>query len=272
MVEINKNKTIGDVVFIVEGTKTEPKLLKKILTKIYNYKYIQYNRDKRLQQKNDDFDTNIERYKGENKNYILIVNTQNSNISSIFSKEDNGEIEFSQYVEDIIEEIIEKYGINIDNTATFYLFDRDCKSNLATQVEEKLEVLKNPYENEGDLAGGMLLLSYPCIESFVVSSFEDKCCNNDTYNSNMKQYRGDNGYRECNIAEETIKKYVEEFLYYLEQNDIKFDFNEEDDNLGNMNIQINSTQEQKYKLTGKYSMFSSFVECLIYLGLVKVKR
>ena len=43
-IELNKNKRIGKVLFIVEGEKTEFNILHKIFTKIFDYQYESHKR------------------------------------------------------------------------------------------------------------------------------------------------------------------------------------------------------------------------------------
>ena len=53
---------------------------------------------------------------GDKHSIVAVVNTKTSNISSINSEE---------YLDQIYAELIEKYEFDIDNTAIYYLFDRD---------------------------------------------------------------------------------------------------------------------------------------------------
>jgi len=67
-------------------------------------------------------------------------NTEESNISSISDKND--------YLDRIFEILISEYDFPVDNTAIYYIFDRDPKSNLDKGLIRKLiGQLKNAYEN-----------------------------------------------------------------------------------------------------------------------------
>ena len=78
----------------------------------------------------------------------------------------------------IFETLISEYDFPVDNAAIYYIFDRDPKSNVdAALIERLIKTLKNAYENEDGLRGGMLLLSYPSIESYNISNFMDDTCN-----------------------------------------------------------------------------------------------
>lgn len=79
--------------------------------------------------------------------------------------------------------------------------------------------LKNAYENEDGLRGGLLLLSYPCIESYVVANLID--------NTHMIEFAigeqlkafvaGKNTEIQYNkINEDTIRKAACEMMKYVE--------------------------------------------------------
>ena len=67
--KINKEKSIGEVVIVVEGENDEFRLLKKIFTKILDYNYISLKRNKVLQHE----------FKSKsNKNSTVIIANTNS--------------------------------------------------------------------------------------------------------------------------------------------------------------------------------------------------
>ena len=69
--KINKDKRIGNVLFIVEGSKTEFIILRKIFCNLLNYTYIEKRRNK------------LHSFYKENDIYskIAVINTRESNIS-----------------------------------------------------------------------------------------------------------------------------------------------------------------------------------------------
>lgn len=155
---LQKNKSIGHVLFIVEGGKHEFSVLKQVFVKILDYQMISKKRSKA---KYDYFQS-----KKNSHNVVAVINTETSNIKSI--KDENG------FLDNIYEELIQKYNFDLKNSAIYYLFDRDVLSNTDTElIKELLNMLQNSRENENYLLGGLLLLSYPSIEAFDISNFVD---------------------------------------------------------------------------------------------------
>lgn len=78
-IRINKNKSIGRVLFIVEGGRTEFNLLKQIFCNILSYDYIEERRNGQKKFINR-----------ENKHsQVAVINTFESNITSITDQEEN---------------------------------------------------------------------------------------------------------------------------------------------------------------------------------------
>lgn len=68
----------------------------------------------------------------------------------------------------------EQYQFPVDQSAIYYLFDRDPKSNTDSALIEKyIHSLADPYDNDNGYKAGQLLLSYPSIESYIISNFKD---------------------------------------------------------------------------------------------------
>lgn len=70
---INKDKSIGRVLFIVEGGKTEFTLLRRIFCNVLGYEYFEKRRDK----------ANFFRSRNISTSKIAVINTEESNISDI---------------------------------------------------------------------------------------------------------------------------------------------------------------------------------------------
>lgn len=161
---INKDKNIGQVVFIVEGAKTEFYILYKIFTEIFDYQYETVKRGKTYKQFNK---------KDNPLSRVIVINTEESNIK--FINKDN------EYLNKLFEELIDSYNLNIDNASIYYIFDRDADSNTDSEfIENLLYKLKNSKENDDYYMQGILLLSYPAIESFTLSNFD-----NNSYNTTL---------------------------------------------------------------------------------------
>ncbi len=78
--KINKNKTIGTIIVVVEGSEDEFRLLKHIFTKILDYNYISMKRNKVIQ------------YQFQSKNNknctVVVANTNNSSIKTIIDNKE----------------------------------------------------------------------------------------------------------------------------------------------------------------------------------------
>lgn len=154
--KINRDKRIGRVLFIVEGGRYEFNLLKRIFCELLGYEYLEKRRNQPEQ-----FISGKDPY-----SMIAVVNTRESNIKDITDHE--------EYLDEIFEFLLEKYQFPVDQSAIYYLFDRDPRSNKDPQrIKTYIATLKNPYENEGALKAGQLLLSYPSAESYIISGFEE---------------------------------------------------------------------------------------------------
>ncbi|AET59039.1 hypothetical protein HPL003_11410 [Paenibacillus terrae HPL-003] len=154
-IKINKEKNIGKVLLIVEGLKTEFYLIHKLFTQIFDYQYESLNR--MLKYKKSNSKEGIE-------SSVFVINTEESAISFIDDSND--------FLNNMFEKLIEDYDFPVDRSAIFYIFDRDADSNKDSElITNLIKTLSNSRENEGFTRQGMLLISYPCIESFVASGF-----------------------------------------------------------------------------------------------------
>ena len=109
--KINRDKHIGRVLFIVEGSRTEFSLLRQIFCKLLGYSYIEKRRNKPtyFTSPNDNFSK------------VAVINTRESNIRDISENE--------LYLDEIFDVLRDQYHFPVDQSAIYYLFDRDPKSN-----------------------------------------------------------------------------------------------------------------------------------------------
>lgn len=77
MMKLNKNKRIGRVLFIVEGSQTEFSILKRIFCNLLGYSYIEKRRNKQKY-----FVSETDRF-----SKVAVINTRESNIRDISSNE-----------------------------------------------------------------------------------------------------------------------------------------------------------------------------------------
>lgn len=144
--KLNKDKHIGRVLFIVEGSQMEFSVLRQIFCNLLGYSYIERRRNRP-----DEFTSKQDKY-----SQVAVINTQESNISDISEE---------TYLEGLFNLLRYKYKFPVDQSAIYYLFDRDPKSNTDTElIKNYIQSLANPYENKNYKAG-QLILSYPSMKA-----------------------------------------------------------------------------------------------------------
>jgi hypothetical protein len=250
---INKDKAIGKVLFVVEGGKTEPYILRRIFTRIFDYQYETILRDK-----------GYKKYNSKENPYsqVFVVNAEESNIRKI--ERDN------QFLNNLFAELIENYDFDLDNAAIYYIFDRDNKSNTDDSfIEEMINVLGNARDNSGYDRQGMLLLSYPAIESFTVSNFVENSFHlyYDT-GHDVKVFTSERNINHQKISEDTLERATKEMLLALKSMDINSidldDFSED-------NKRIFDFEESEYSKNHTYQLLSLLTIALLDLGLIVVE-
>lgn len=155
---IDKTKNIGNVIFVVEGGRpetggTELRLLKKIFADILEYEVHELRRGS-------------EEFIGHGKNpqcRVFALNLPKNQLT--------------QLTEDAIDQLFcrlrEEFNIKPEDWPIFYLYDRDVCSYKRNELREKyVKKYTDPYgTDDGDQ--GQLLLSYPAIESYLLSCIKD---------------------------------------------------------------------------------------------------
>lgn len=250
--KINRDKNIGKVLFIVEGEKTELKLLHTIFTKILDYKYETFNRQSVYKKSNPQ--------KTKNSS-VFVINTKNSNIKSI--------VDDIEYIDNLYLILLNDYNFNVDHATIFYLFDRDVKTNTDIElINTLLKNFSNPLESVGFERPGLLLLNYPSLESFIISNFVK-----DTYKLSfetgieLKQYLIKNKIspNQVKINDTHLLSSVVEMDNTLDQLGIsKYDI----DNFRETNLAIFAKQEAFYKINKKFRLLSLLTIALKFLGII----
>lgn len=158
--ELNKTKSIGTVVIIVEGEQEEFKLLKHIFTTILNYGYRYIKRNGVI---HDEYTS------PDKKNVVIVANTSNSNIDSVINDE--------EYKNKLKKLLWEDYHKNLKNTPVYIVWDRDKYYEddeiYKKKYKEAINTFYSAYDNEYEM-NGLLILSYPCVESYIISNFKRK--------------------------------------------------------------------------------------------------
>lgn len=178
--KINLKRNIGTVLIIVEGAADEFELLKQIFRKILHYNYIEKSRNQRNFKNYDEFVM-----KGNENSRVIVINLKNSNLSSIKKDKD--------YLNEIYIKLYMEYGIDIKNINVYFIWDRDDQSNPKGVVKELIEKLGNSIENKNGEMNGLLLLSYPCLESYIITNYDNKTIF--LKDNNLKKYVKDHDYK-----------------------------------------------------------------------------
>ncbi|MBP5217178.1 MAG: hypothetical protein J6038_05025 [Bacilli bacterium] len=138
------DKRIGRVIYFTEGQVDEPVLLKGIFHDVLHY------------EAGSGGPPFVFRKPGDPYSQVYVAPMPSSAIKHI-----PGDEEFL----DRVYGTLRQYGLEKDEAAVYYLYDRDPQSNKAEAVKEKIRLLKNPLDNGIELPGA-LLLSYPCLQAF----------------------------------------------------------------------------------------------------------
>ena len=250
--KLNKNKHIGRVLFIVEGSQMEFSILRRIFCNLLGYSYIEKRRNKPT-------------YFCSSQDYfsqVAVVNTRESNIRDISENE--------TYLDDVFNVLRSQYQFPVDQSAIYYLFDRDPKSNTnSALIKEYIRSLADPYDND-DCKAGQLLLSYPSIESYIISSFRDATGSlRFSLGKEAKAYIDRNKDIQLNkISEETLIKAADEFFKYLSSEQITFDIDEFSD----AGYAVFAKQENEYLSGRGFRLFSMLTLAFLQLGIIETEE
>lgn len=251
--KINLKKNVGPVIIVVEGADYEFELLNAIFRRVLKYRLVVKSRN---QVDFKEYNEYVMKY-NENSKFI-IINTKNSNIGSIEDDEN--------YRNEVYKMAYLKYDLDLKNSPVYFIWDRDEKSNKSEVVKNLLEKLKNPYENE-NYESGLLLLSYPCAESYIISAFEK---NKDYISTNIKDYVNKNKkYKVSDLDRYKIQSATIEMInkiYKLGIHD--FDI----DNIGDTNLKIFDSEETIFKTKKEYYLLSMISYILLDLGIITFRN
>lgn len=268
---IDKNKNIGNVIFIVEGGRkktggTELRLLKKIFADVLGYEVQELRRGS-------------EEFIGYGCNPQFRVFALNLPKNQL-----------TQLTEDAIDALFcrlrEEFGIKPEDCPIFFIYDRDALSYKRNELRGKyVKKYTDPYGNDnGDQ--GQLLLSYPAVESYLLS-----CLCDDTFKqsyllgqeakADLTNLISDEGYEEKTdihikivdlvFTKETIEAENRLLHSINEMNNglTTMGISEYDlDNLAPVLLDVYDYQQQRYISENTFSLFSFVGMALLELGVI----
>ena len=269
--KIDKMKNIGNVIFVVEGGRpetggTELRLLKKIFADILGYE--------------------VQELRRGSEEFIAHGQHRQLRVFAVIL----GKKEMTQITEDAMAELLcrlrEEFHIKPEDCPIFYLYDRDVLSYKRNELRGKyVKKYTDPYGTDnGDQ--GQLLLSYPAIESYLLS-----CMKNDTVKMAFKlgqeakvaltnELCSENDADKTDIHLKTVDFVFSEDTEEAEKRLIH-SINEMDngletfgissydlDNLAQTLLDVYDYQQQKYKADDVFSLLSLVGMALLELGVI----
>lgn len=157
-VHLNKDKNIGKVVYIVEGARRELTLLSHIFSSILDYSVVIAPRKELPYVKYESKRNRLSR--------VYLICAYESNIAFIDNQKGQ------DYLNKVFKVLYEDYKLELSDAATYFIFDRDMKSNKGREFNKLIPKLKNSRDNGVDL-NGMLLTSYPALEAYTKSCIDN---------------------------------------------------------------------------------------------------
>lgn len=251
--KINKDKSIGTIVVVVEGEEDEFRLLKHIFNKVLDYDYISIKRRKIMQ--------NEFRSKN-NKNTVIVANTNSSSIKSIIDDKD--------YKDKLYNLLKVEFDKDLKNTNIYIIWDRDKDSINDREIQKcyknAIDTFYSSLDNEYEM-NGLLLLSYPCHESYNLSNFQKRLYEK-TFktSSECKRKFGESDFTIKNINEKTLLLAVENMHKGL----LKYNINKYDpSNLQTINSKVYKKEEEYFKNNKCFNALSLISMMLIDLGIIE---
>lgn len=249
--KIDKSRNIGNVIFVVEGGRadtggTELRLLKNIFCNILGYEV------QELRRGCDEFIAH-----GRNPQFRVFALNLPKN-------------QLTQMTDDALDELYrrlnQEFNLKPEDCPIFFLYDRDVDSYKLKEFKPYVYNYTDPY---GDKNGyqGQLLLSYPCIESYVLS-----CVDNDVYRQSYRLgkelkpiIKGHGISEECVNTKAHLIHATEEMDKGLDNFGLRaYDL----DHLADTLKGLYKAQQQKCKAEGVFSLLSLVSMALLELGII----
>lgn len=231
----------------------EFELLKQIFRNVLHYNYVE---KKRVQTNFKNYDEFV--MKGNELSRVIVINAKNSNMSSIKKDKD--------YLNEIYINMYTEYGIDIKNVSVYFIWDRDNKSNPKYVVKSFINKLGNAMENKNGDMNGLLLLSYPSLEAYIINNFDNKTIFlND---NNLKRYVKEKDYKITQINKHTLLRAA----VMMNKTFLKMGiFDYELSDFSSTSLEIFEKQEMMLKTRNYYYLLSFVSLKLIDLNIITIR-
>ena len=246
--KLDRERNIGTVVFILEGAGTEFDLLETVFVKILGY---QVEELKRNEPSGDII------LRGNNPySRVIGLNLKGNHLGDINDPELNA----------LFHRLSSELGVKPEDAPVYFLYDRDVLSYEEDEVRSYAERFQDPYANT-DGSQGQLLLSYPALESYLVSCFQDESWKlRYQLGKDLKTYAAQHSCQKQMLRSEThLSHAAEEMDTALENLGCgTYDL----DALGPALLAAYDAQQESYKKEGTFSLLSLFSMALLELGIL----
>lgn len=247
---INKQKRIGSIIIFTEGETPEFEIIEKIFNKFLGYSIVKKSR----------YQSNMIELQGHDRfSKVVLLNTPTSNINSLKDAKSLYDYIFKEYVLPL--------DLDTINNPVYFIFDRDPENNRQGIVENLLKKLTES-QSDNDEQNGLLLISYPSIEAFLLSMNEKASYDNKVrlgtelkQTINLKKYKSD-------LDENKLLNAVNEFIDFLMKFSIISHEEEVVDKLDVLGIMIFKLQTDLYSKERLFYCLSQVVELLIDLQII----
>ncbi len=254
-IRLNKDKNIGKVVYVVEGEKRELNLLSHIFARIFDYNVVIAPKKEVPYIKYESKKNKLSR--------VFLVSAYDSNIG--FAANQEGQ----DYLNKVYEGLYEKYRLELSDAATYFIFDRDQQSNKSEEYRQIIQILRNSRDNGMD-ANGLLLESYPSIESYVKSCIDDTVDEWEKSGKNLKPKVSGGQYQQDKIHDKQVIKACQNMLSSiikitdreLEERDL--------DDFAEINMMLFDREEDYFTQKELYRLLSLLSISFIDLGLIEI--
>lgn len=246
--KLNPNKRIGKVLYLVEGDVDEVTILEWVFNRLLKYTTVTY--DKRL----DGVTCLINERDKYSK--VFLVPMKYSAVSKIESSSDYADCVYKR---------LKSFGLEKDECVKYFVFDRDEGSNSSEMLMHLFTIFKNSLDNDLDI-NGLMLISYPCVQSFVCECFKDETCLSSS--ELMKRYSKCHEIKD--IDEQRLIDGAEQMMAKVLKiiGQTVFDLNNLDD-MQSINSEILKYQDNHFANKHVYYTLSMLFVSFIDLGIIE---